>query len=378
MGRPEVALLPGCPAAICGSASPEDVQYTAQFRYIERMGLLNEEGDRLARRIQRALVRAGLQDIATLSVEPGQGRRLVLRHGLSLHRIEAVPFGPDPVHPQGAPGWLPLVVAGTLDDTTVWELADAGVSFLDERGNAHLVLDGHTVLFNRAATGRSASTRGRPSHEGSRPASKRAPALPLSRVSHQVAFALLCDPQLADAPVRRLAAVAGVSLGTAHSTSNELVEAGFLANGRLLNAGRLLDAWVVAYQRVAFPPLTPRPLYAPDGEWVEQLRVDPTPDAFVGGAVAAGLLTGRLRATDGIAYVRDVGRVVKLLRLTPSPTAYRVDLRERFWGEGLPSPQPGLAPSVLVYGDLLRDGDDRSLEVARDLREHDAQLLALG
>lgn len=343
------------------------------------MGLLNEEGDRLARRIQRGLVRAGLPDISTLSVDPVRGRRLVLRHGLSLHRVEVKPWSPGQAADHGsASGWVSLVVAGALDDATVWEFADAGVSFLDEQGNAHVVLDGHTVLFTRAAPGGGTSSVGRLPREGSRPASQRAPALSLSRVSHQVAFALLCDPQLAEAPVRRLAAVAGVSLGTAHNTSSELAEAGFLVIGRLLNAGRLLDEWAAAYQRVPFPPLTPRPLYAPSLEWVEKLRLDPTPDAMVGGAVAAGLLTGRLRATDGIAYVRDVGRVVKLLRLTPSPTAYRVDLRKRFWGEGLPSPQPGLVPSVLVYGDLLRDGDDRSLAVARDLREHDAQLRALG
>lgn len=342
------------------------------------MGLLNEEGNRLARRIQRGLVRAGLPDIATLSVDPEQGRRFVLRHGLSLHRIEAVPFSPGQPPARDASGWVPLVIADAFEDATVWEFADAGVCFLDERGNAHLVLNGQTVLFARASP-HAGPVRGvKPAREGSRAAKGRSTALSLSRVSHQVAFALLCEPQLASAPVRRLAAEAGVSLGTAHSTSNELVEAGFLFKGHLRNAGRLLDLWAAAYQRVAFAPLTPRALYAQGWEWAEQLRLDPTPDALVGGAVAAGVLTGELRATDGIAYVRDVGRAVKLLRLTPTPTAFRVDLRERFWGEGLPSPQPGLVPSVLVYGDLLRDGDDRSLEAARVLRERDAQLRALG
>lgn len=340
--------------------------------------MLNEEGERLARRIQRGLVRAGLQDIATLSVDPDRGRRVVLRHGLSLHRLEAVPFSAGQVPARGASGWVPLVVSPAFEDATVWELADAGICFLDERGNAHLVLDGQTVLFTRASPGERPGRAIKAARKGSRASKVRSSALSLGRVSHQVAFALLCEPQLAGAPVRRLAAEAGVSLGTAHKTSNELMDAGFLVKGRLRNAGRLLDAWAAAYQRIAFTPLTPRVLYAQGREWVEQLRLDPTPDALVGGAIAAGVLTGELRATDGIAYVRNVGRAVKLLRLTPSPTAFRVDLRDRFWGEGLPSPQPGLVPSVLVFGDLLRDGDDRSLEAARVLREHDAQLRALG
>lgn len=34
------------------------------------MGLLNDEGDVLARRVQRGLVRAGLRDVSVLAVDP--------------------------------------------------------------------------------------------------------------------------------------------------------------------------------------------------------------------------------------------------------------------------------------------------------------------
>ena len=47
------------------------------------------------------------------------------------------------------------------------------------------------------------------------------------------------------------------------------------------------------------------------------------------------------------------------------------------WGDSLPS-QPGLVPSVLIYGDLLRDGDARSLEIATNLRSNDAHLRTIG
>ena len=112
------------------------------------MGLLNELGDRLARRVQRGLVRAGLNDIAVLSIDPEQGRALILRHGLSMHRIEIQPYGDSP-EPTRSPalGWLPMRVTSSFDDATFWELVDAGVSLLDDRGNAHLVLDGHTAVI---------------------------------------------------------------------------------------------------------------------------------------------------------------------------------------------------------------------------------------
>ncbi len=67
-----------------------------------------------------------------------------------------------------------------------------------------------------------------------------------------------------------------------------------------------------------------------------------------------------------------------MLRLTSTPSPFRIDVRERFWGDDLPSPQPGLVPSVLIYGDLLRDGDARSLDIATNLRRNDAHLRTLG
>ena len=339
------------------------------------MGLLNEQGDRLARRVQRGLVRAGLNDVSTLAVQPAEGRQIVLRHGLALHRVLIQPYHAAGDASSDAPGWMRLFVAREFDDDTAWRMADAGISYLDELGNAQLVLDGQTILFARAERPQRSAV-GVAGERGSRPPKQRA-ALSLGRSGHQVAFALLCKPELADAPIRALAAAAGVSLGTAHSTLKDLADAGFLADGRLRRAGHLLDVWADAYRRISFPSLTPRPLYAPGWEWAEQARLDPATDVLVGGAAAAGMLTGQLRATDGLAYVREAGPAVRLLRLAPTPTPFRVDLRERFWGDDLPAALPGLVPSVLVHGDLLRDGDDRSLETAHYLREHDAHLRAL-
>ncbi len=340
---------------------------------------MNEVGDRLARRVQRGLVRAGLNDIAVLSIDPEQGRALVLRHGLSMHRIEVQPYGGSP-EPTRSPalGWLPLMVTSSFDDATFWKLVDAGVSLLDDRGNAHLVLDGSTVLFARATGPAASRAAGRAPSTGRAPRRPEGPAvLSLSRSSHQVAFALLAQPALAEAPLRSLAAAAGVSVGTVHMTVNELRAAGHLVKDRLHHAGRLLDTWAAAYQRIAIQPLTQRPLYADGAKWIDQLALDPGTGSLAGGAAAVAALTGHLRATEGIAYVTDVGATVKLLRLTPNPTPYRVELREKFWGEDLPAPRAGFVPSVLLYGDLLRDGDDRSLETAHYLREHDAHLRAL-
>lgn len=352
------------------------VQNEPLFSYIEHMGILNDQGERLAQRVQQGLVRAGMKDVTTLSVQPDTGRRLIVRHGSSLHRVHVHPVQRSPRSPAVEPGWFPLLVSSEFTDASAQGLADAGVSFLDERGNVHLSLDGRTVLFARAGKTRPTGLRatlGPPVL-----ARRAAGVLALNRASHRVAFALLANPELAGSPVRALAAAARVSVGTAHSTLAQLTEAGLLMDGQLHDAGRLMDAWAEAYLRLTIRPLTPRTLYAPGAQWSDILLAQPESGILLGGIAAAAALDNQVRATDGIVYATALGPAVTLLRLKTDPTPFRVEVRERFWGEALPTPQPGLVPSVLIYGDLLRDGDARSRDIAANLRRNDAHLRALG
>ncbi|HEX2858433.1 MAG TPA: type IV toxin-antitoxin system AbiEi family antitoxin [Propionibacteriaceae bacterium] len=340
------------------------------------MAVLNEaRGEVLARHVQQALVRAGMKDVTTVSVRPAAGRRLILRHGPSLYRVDIHPVQGHPRAPDDEPGWLPLLVGSGFDDATVRQLTDAGVSFLDDRGNAHLVLDGRTVVFTHADdTGPTGARDTLP-----RPPSphRAAGAVALNRASHRVAFALLADPALAGSPVRDLAAVARTSVGTVHNTLLQLTDAGLLQDGRLHSPGRLLDTWADAYRRLPVRPLTSRALFAADEHWPDTVRRESARDVLLGGISAAAVLDDQVRTTEGIIYAATLGPAVTLLRLTPAPTPFRVEVRERFWGDGLPSSLPGLVPSVLIYGDLLRDGDARSLEFAAHLRRSDAHLRAL-
>ncbi|QLQ15720.1 MAG: hypothetical protein HZY73_08580 [Micropruina sp.] len=271
---------------------------------------------------------------------------------------------------------MPLLVNSSFDDATMHRLADAGASFLDERANAHVSLDGRTVLFAQAGKPGRTGTPARSA--GLEVQAKRAPgALTLNRASHRVAFALLAKPDLAASSVRALAAAARASIGTVHNTLAQLTDAGLLLDGRLHNPDRLLDAWAESYLRLAVRPLSPRALYAPDDRWSGTVRAEAEGAVLLGGIAAAAVLDDQVRATDGIVYATTLGPAVTLLRLTTDPTPFCVEVRERFWGDGLPTPQPGLVPSVLIYGDLLREGDARSLQIAADLRRTEARLRVL-
>ena len=117
-------------------------------------------------------------------------------------------------------------MSSEFTDASAQGLADAGVSFLDERGNAHLSLDGRTVLFARAGKTRSTGLRATPGPPA--PATRAAGVVALNRASHRVAFALLANSELAGSPVRTLAAAAKTSVGTVHNALAQLTEAGLL------------------------------------------------------------------------------------------------------------------------------------------------------
>lgn len=335
------------------------------------MSLLNAEGDALAREVQKRLVRAGLKDVSVLAVDPTHGTRLVVRHGASLFRIEVrrEPGRFDPVGVSTA--WQPLAVAAAFAAEELAELDRRTGSYLDGRGNAQLVLDGQVVLYARPKS--SERRRVQQNRSAHRPSG----ALVLNRASHQVAFALLCEPLLAQESLRGLAAASGVSLGTVQQAVEDLTEAGHLFEGRLVRAGSLLDTWADAYGRLILKPLLDRPFFAVGPEWWRQPLRDPQEEMLLGGAAGAAHLLSNFRVTDGLLYVSDPKTAVRTLRLSRTPSDYQVTLRDRFWGRALPAAQPGLVPSVLLYGDLLRDGDARSQQLAEELRGSDERLRAL-
>ncbi len=343
------------------------------FIYNEHVGILNEQGDVLAAHVQRLLVRAGMKDISVIAVDPREGRRMVLRHGPSLYRIHAR----DEQHPPAAAeaGWIPLIIADTMDPAVTSERKGAGTNFLDVRGNAQLFLDQNLAAFGRSGQ---QPPRTRTQGNGAKaPATAGQPAqLVLKHVSHQVTFALLCEPQLAACTVREIADAAGTGLGTAHLALQKLQRAGYLLDGHLYRMAELLTIWVNSYAQFQPKTFDAGTYYINDPDWVGHLVSIRSENVLASGAAAAARVTNLL-ATDGIIYTDQVFQAASTLDLTRKPTALQVTIRQRFWGPSLPIAVPGLAPSVLIYGDLLQDGDERLREAAEELRMTDAHLRAL-
>jgi hypothetical protein len=192
----------------------------------------------------------------------------------------------------------------------------------------------------------------------------------------KVLFALICEPQLAAAPYRAIAAAANVALGSLPAVVAELQrdESLLVENRqRRLNASkRLLDEWAQSYAvGLRGRTLSARHVAGRFASWSEWAL----PPAAVrwGGEPAAKLLGCDLQ--PGILTVygdRLPARLVAQGHLVPAgPADYQglLELRKPFWGETLATATAQTVPPALVYADLLATGNGRCCEAAQAVYE---------
>jgi hypothetical protein len=249
-----------------------------------------------------------------------------------------------------------LLVTDHVTPPLADELRAQGVEFIDTAGNAFLNQPPLLVFVKGQR---------RPAQE---PGLERGRAFTATGL--QVLFALLARPELFGRPYREIAAAAKVAHGTVGWVMAELPGLGYLAkvrgHRRLVNGQRLLDQWTEAYART----LRPRLLLGRFRGGIEALR-DPAagwPEGLlIGGELAAARLTRHLRPGTGTLYAEAIDpSVVVKFKLKADPGG-NVDFRRRFWA--FTGDEPDLAPTLLVYADLLAIGDARCLETAQLLRD---------
>lgn len=268
------------------------------------------------------------------------------------------------------------------------------IQFIDTVGNAYLK-EGKMFLW---ITGR------KPEHEQLQKKQRGA----FTAAGLKVMFALICDPELANAPYRTIAEAGGVALGVITPVLEDLRKLGQLAvakrNRRLICTKRLLDEWATAYARTLRPRTLLRELITQDfntwQDWdLERVNAqwggEPAASMFAGNLVP-GVLTmyvAELPAQLIVTYQmtafarmeRKAGHPVPVhVRLhqrdnaveekTPGITFYtggmnltaNVEIRKRFWGAALKTNAPHyIVPFPLIYADLLATGEARCMETAR-------------
>jgi hypothetical protein len=257
-------------------------------------------------------------------------------------------------------GEKPLLIADYITPQLADALRNHGVEFIDTAGNAYINHPAMLVFV-----------------KGERPITQAA-LQPTGRAFQasglQVIFALLCNPGQVDRPYREIAQLAGVAHGTVGWVMAELPKLGFVAEvdqrRRLLQPERLLQQWVEAYARTLRPKLVLGRYKTETLDWWK--TIDPTKYGLkMGGEGAAARITHYLRPGALTFFGQKTDpRFLLDQRLKTDPTG-EVEILRRFWQ--FENPEPALAPTLLVYADLLAMGDARCLETAKLLYD---QILA--
>lgn len=258
----------------------------------------------------------------------------------------------------------PLLLAAPIIGGGIAEtLVQNGISFVDLRGNCHIDLGGRYVARIQG-------------QRGERPVTGRALRTP----SYQVLFTVLAEPSLISAPVRTLAAAAGVSRQPAMTLRERLVELGLVvlgAKGHMWTAHgprKALDLWLAGYATSVRQGLLVGTYRTQDADPdAREQRVAPILDKAGswrwGGGAASHRMTGYFHGERTVVHVADPpADLQRRLRAVPAQDGPLIVLRSP-GPKGLEGTTPDTAHPLLVYTELLTDGSERAREAAQELAD---------
>lgn len=235
------------------------------------------------------------------------------------------------------------------------------IPFIDTAGNAYVRLPNLLIYV----TGRKP--------QALAPREKRVRALRPTGL--KVVFALLCRPDLINAPYRDIADAAGVALGTVNWVFYDLRRLGYVretrARGRVYeNEQGLLDKWVAAYAQELRPKLKPRRYRVENPDWWKKEDLAAF-EVWLGGEPAAAILTKHLRpeitTVYGDTHFATMAKTVHALKDDHG----NLEVLQKFWNFEIPrlDKRYPIVPPLLTYADLVATADARNLETAQIIRE---------
>jgi hypothetical protein len=260
-----------------------------------------------------------------------------------------------------------LVAASQIGPSVAKLLRDRNIAFMDVAGNAFIAGSGLHVWISGKRTGVKQAVTG------------------LHRQSAvKVIFALLTDPcldkdpgeSLLNSSVRVLAKAADVAMGSVGNVLVNLRSMGFLLEDNeargLVERERLIELWATDYlARLRQRLIHHRYHMASPREWE---HMQPLPqDAWWGGQVAGARLTQHLRPEKVTIYARSLpDEWIVRAKLQPDPEG-NVEVLTPFWGDNMTAlwqrestiQTSKCVHPLLVYADLLANGEERSSETAK-------------
>lgn len=249
--------------------------------------------------------------------------------------------------------YVPPIMAERLKTQDIW--------FLDAIGNTYI---NHKPLFIFI--------------KGNKPVET--PTIRTSRAFHlsglKVIYALLCNPELINAPYRDIAQTAQVALGTVGWVITDLTQLGHIVDmgnrGRRLKGKRkLLERWIITYPEKLRPKLETGRYKAIYPDWWQRADLHNL-QAYWGGEVAADRLTHYLKPENITIYVMEkwAGKLKITHQLRKDPNG-DIEILNAFWDVENESNRTEIVNPILIYADLMASGDPRNIETAQIIYEQE-------
>lgn len=259
----------------------------------------------------------------------------------------------------------PLLIAPRITDAAADKCKELDLNFIDLAGNAYINEPGLFIFIKGQK---------QELHQNN-PMNYFKGGKALTPTNLRMVFALLCKPELLNAPYREIAKVAGIALGAVGWGFNDLAARALtLGDGKknnrvLIQYEKLIQEWVTNYPIKLRPKLNPKRFKANTLDWWKNLDVK-NYNAQWGGEVAANKLTNYLKPNFYTLYLhgkdmkKNMNKLIVENRLVPDPNG-DIELLEAFWDFDDADFLPEIAPTLLVYADLIASNDPRNLETAK-------------
>lgn len=260
-----------------------------------------------------------------------------------------------------------IVVSTFFPTGIASRLRDLGVQYMDSAGNAFISVPGmHIAIIGKQKT--------RPSVKPPANIGKTKTGKAFQTAGLRVVFELLNKPELANASMRTLAEVSGVSLGSVNAIHKDLTAHRFLkktANGiRLMDKEKLLQRWAELYPYALRQKLLVGHYTCDRDDWWQSVR--PASGVQLGGEIAAYQLSPYLTPKDGLLYIEraslpELMKNLRLRKIRDGESVTRViDVFEAFWN--IADSESITAPELVVFSDLLATDDPRCMDAAERIK----------
>ncbi len=264
-----------------------------------------------------------------------------------------------------------IIIAKYIAKEVAEELKIKSINYLDAAGNCFIKHKG--VFF--FVTGQKLEK-----------ISKINQARAFQEVGLKLIFNLLENQNSLQYSYRKLAEIADISVGSVSNVMKELEELNFILktkNKRVLkNSKVLLDRWVIYYHDILKPRMMKkrmRFLNEKDISLNKLKLADIDKNTVWGGEPAAAILTNQLSPKIYTIYSNANWRLLaKGLLMVPDENG-NVEHFNPFWNGDIVKinkyASRSIAPTLIIYADLVTSGSDRNLEIAKKILDNELQYI---